>query len=79
MPAATQVPPPLYHGVGKGFMTTKGPILKKRPPLLREDPKHAIRLLSSIIKDDDYEDLGSHATKAMGESSLFGLAQVHPS
>ena len=34
-------------------------------------------LLSSIIKDEDYEDLGNHATEAMGESGLFGLAQVH--
>ena len=34
-------------------------------------------LLSSIIKDDDYEDLGNHATKAMGEMGLFGLAQVY--
>ena len=37
-------------------------------------------LLSSIIKDDDYEYLGNHAIKAIKESGLFGLAQVrnHP-
>ena len=76
-PAATKVPPPLHHGIGKGLMTTKGPVLEQRPPLLHEDPRHAVGLLSSIIKDDDYEDLGNHATEAMGESGLFGLAQVH--
>lgn len=34
-------------------------------------------LLSSIIKDDDYKDLGNHATEAIGEMGLFGLAQVY--
>ena len=46
------------------------------PPLLREDSQYAIGQLSSIIKDDDYEDLGNHATEAMGEIGLFSLAQV---
>ena len=32
--------------------------------------------MSSIIKDDDYEDLGNHAIGAMGETGLFNLAQV---
>ena len=57
-------------------MTAKGPVLEKRALLLFEDPKYAVGLLSSIIKDDNYEDLGNHATKTMGDSSLFGLAQV---
>ena len=57
-------------------MTAKGPVLEQRPPLLCEDSRYAIGLLSSIIKDDDYEDLGDHATEEMGESGLFGLAQV---
>ena len=33
--------------------------------------------ISSIIKDEDYEDLGNHAAEAMGETSLFSLAQVY--
>ena len=74
---AVLVPPPPRHGTGKGLMTTQGPIPKKRPLFLREDPRRVARLFSSIIKDDDYEDLGNHATEAMGETGLFGLAQVH--
>ena len=78
-PVATQVPLPCY-GNSKGLMTAKGPILEQPPPLLREDPWHVVAFLLSIIKDNDYEDLGNHATKAMGESGLFGSAQErnHP-
>ena len=57
-------------------MTAKCPILEKHPLLLCEDSKHAIGLLSSIIRDNDYEDLRNHATEAMGELGFFGLAQV---
>lgn len=57
-------------------MTAKGHILKQRPSLLREDLQYIVGLLSSIIKDDNYEDMGNHATEAMKESGIFGLAQV---
>lgn len=57
-------------------MTAKGPVHEQRPPLLHKDPRYAVGILSSIIKGGDYEDLGNHATKAMGESGIFGLAQV---
>lgn len=50
--------------------------MKQHVPLLREDLWYAVGLLLSIIKDDDYENLGNHATKAMGESGLFNLSQV---
>ena len=73
-PVATQVPPPVHHGVGKGLMTAKGLVLEQCPPFLRKDPRYVMGLLSSIIKDDDYKDFGNHATEAMGELSLFGLA-----
>ena len=44
-------------------MMAKGPVLEQCPPLFREDRRYAAGLLSSIIKDDDYEDLG---TTSMG-------------
>ena len=49
---------------------------KKPPVLLREDPKYALRKISSIIRSEDYEDLGNHSTEAMGETGLFSIAQV---
>ena len=38
--------------------------------------KYALEQLLSIITVDDYEDLSNHATEAMGEMSLFCIAQV---
>lgn len=58
-------------------MTSQGPDTKKFPILLREDPQYALKQLSSIIKGDDYKDLGNHATEAMGETGFFSLAQVY--
>ena len=54
---------PLKHGSrkGKGLMKGANPITKKRLVLLHEDSGYALKQLSSIIKDDDYEDLGNHA------------------
>ena len=49
---------------------------KKPPVLLREDPKYTLEKLSSIIGNEDYEDLGNHSTEAMGETDLFSIAQV---
>ena len=49
---------------------------KKPPVLLREDPKYVLGKLFSIIGSEDYEDLGNHSTEAMGETTLFSIAQV---
>ena len=67
---------PVKHGVGKGFMKTSSNITEKPPVLLREDSKHALEQILSIISAEDYEDLGNHSTEAMGESGLFAVAQV---
>ena len=67
---------PMKHGASKGFMKAPSTILKKPPILLREDSNHALEQISSIISAEDYEDLGKHSTEAMGESSLFVVAQV---
>ena len=67
---------PTKHGGGKGLMVPPPGSQKKPPVLLREDPKYALGKLSSIIDNEDYEDLGNHSTKAMGETGLFSIAQV---
>ena len=63
-------------GGGKGLMVPPPGSQKKPPVLLREDPKYALGKISSIIGSEDYEDLGNHSTEAMGETSLFSIAQV---
>ena len=61
-------------GGGKGLMVPPPGSQKKPSVLLREDPKYALEKLSSIIGSKDYEDLGNHLMKAMGETSLFSIA-----
>ena len=67
---------PAKHGGGKGLMVPPPGSQKKSPVLLREDPKYALGKLSSIIGNEDYEDLGNHSMEAMGETGLFSIAQV---
>ena len=67
---------PAKHGGGKGLMIPPPGSQKKPPVLLREDPKYALGKLSSIIGSEDYEDLENHSTEAMGETTLFSIAQV---
>ena len=64
------------HGFGKGLMKAPFTSQKKPPPFLRDNSKFALEKLSSIISSADYEDLGNHSTKAMGETGLFAVAQV---
>ena len=64
------------HGAGKGFMKAPSTVPEKLPILLREDSKHALEQISSIISAKDYEDLGNHSTEAIRESGLFAVAQV---
>ena len=64
---------PAKHGVGKGFMKALSNVLEKPPVFLREDSKHALEQISSIISVEDYEDLRNHSTEVMGESGLLQL------
>ena len=64
------------YGASKGFMKALSTGQEKPPVLLHEDYKHALEQISSIMTSEDYEDLGNHSTKAMGESGLFAVTQV---
>ena len=76
MAEGTKTVTPAKHGSGKGLMKAPSTSQEKPPPLLRDDSKYALEKLSSIISSEDYEDLGNHSTEAMGETSLFVVAQV---
>ena len=75
-PGTHKLPPSTGFGKGKGLMIDQGPVTGKHLILLYEDAHYAFKQLSSIIKNDDYKDLGNHATEAMGETGLFSSAQV---
>ena len=76
MAEGTKMVIPAKHGGGKSFMIPPPGSQKKPPVLLHEDPKYALEKLSSIIGNEDYEDLGNHSTEAMGETGLFSISQV---
>ena len=76
MAEGTKTVTPAKHGGGKGLMIPPLGNQKKPPILLREDPKYALEKLSSIIGNEDYEDLVNHSTEAMRETGLFSIAQV---
>ena len=71
---------PPKPGKRKGLMMSEVLITKKPLVLLREDSQYALKQISSIIKDEDYEDLGNHATEAIRETGRFSLTHVciHP-
>ena len=71
-----KLPPKPGPGVEKGLIKGPVPVAEEQPVLFREDSSYSLKQLSSIIKEDDYSDLGNHATEAMGETDLFSLAQV---
>ena len=76
MAEAAKTATPAKHGVGKGLMKGPSTDQEKPPVLFREDSKHALEQISSIISLEDYEDLGNHSTEAMGETGLFAITQV---
>ena len=67
---------PMKHEAGKGFMKAPSTDQEKPPVLLREDSKHALKQILSIMTSEDYEDLRNHSMEAMGEFGLFAVAQV---
>ena len=73
-PTTSKLPPKPSPRKGKGMMVGEGLVTKKPSVLLREDSQYALKKISSIIKDEDCEDLGNHATEAIRETSLFSLA-----
>ena len=57
-------------------MTGQVPVTEEHLDVLREDLQYSLKQLSSIVKDDDYANLGNHAIEAIGEMDLFSLAEV---
>ena len=55
----SKVPPKLGPRKGKGLMTGHVFVTEERPILLYKDSRYVLKQLSSIIKDDNYADLGS--------------------
>lgn len=72
-------PNPPRHGVGKGLMTTHGPITNKPippPALLVKDKQHALQTTYSIVKNLNLDKCSEHEMDALGDSVFFDLMRV---
>ena len=64
------------HGVGKGLMTTSGPVTQGPDRHLLTHKDYAIKMVGSIIRDKDVDPCVELGTDELEASSLFDLAQV---
>ena len=64
------------HGVGKGLMTTLGPITQEPDCHLLTHKDYAIEMMESIINDKDVDPCAEQVTEELGALGLFDLAPV---
>ena len=67
---------PPCHGVGKGLMTSQGPISPVLVALVVRDKWYAMETALSIIKDVEFDQCFKHETKSLGDFGLFDLTRV---
>ena len=70
-------PLPPKHGAGKGLMTTSGPVIMEIDRRLLTHKDYAVKMMESIIKDQDIDPYAEQGTEELGASGLFALARVH--
>ena len=68
-------PPKPSHGVGKGLMTSLGPV-NEGPCRLLTHKDYAVEEVRSFVKPADIEPCDQLETKDLGASALFDLARV---
>ena len=69
-------PPKPKQRVGKRLMTTSSPITQDPEHRLLTHKDYALEMMESIIRDKDVDPCVEQATKELGASGLFDLAQV---
>ena len=68
-------PPKPSHGVGKGVMTSTGPV-SEGPYCLLTHKDYAIGEVESLIKPTDIEPCDQLGTEDLGASALFDFTRV---
>nr|POF00815.1 hypothetical protein CFP56_62363 [Quercus suber] len=67
----------LHHGVGKGLMTSQGPVTPLPLPLLVKDKEYAVVTTRSIIQDVNLDECSKHEIDPLGDSGLFDIMRVY--
>lgn len=68
-------PPKPSHGVGKGLMTGKGPVVPSTVRRLLTHKDHVIEMIDSIIKETNLDSCADQTTKDLGGVWPFLLVQ----
>ena len=68
-------PPKPSHGVGKGLMTSQGPVTEG-PSRLLTHREYAVKEAKSFVKPADIEPCEQLETEDLGASALFDLTRV---
>ena len=76
-PSKKPSPPKPKQGVGKGLMTTSGPITQDPEHHLFTHKDYALEMMESIIRDKDVDPCAEQAMKELGALGLFDLTRVH--
>ena len=69
-------PPKPSHGVGKGLMTTSGPVTQGLDCRLLTHKDYVVEVMESIIKDKGVDPCAEQVTRELGASGLFDLTRV---
>ena len=69
-------PPKTGHGVGKGLMTSLGPIAQGPDHFLLAHKDYAIEMVGSLIRDKDIDPCAKEGIDELGVSGLFDLTRV---
>ena len=64
------------HGMGKGLMTSLGPVAQGPDRHLLMHKDYAIEMVGSIIRDKDVDPCVEEGTDELGASGLFDLTRV---
>ena len=59
-------------------MTTSGPVIMEIDRRLLTHKDYAVKMMESIIKDQDIDPYAEQGTEELWLSGLFDLARVHP-
>ncbi|KAK9983150.1 hypothetical protein SO802_032675 [Lithocarpus litseifolius] len=61
------------HRIGKGLMTSQGPVVPPPLHLLVKDKKYAIHTTHSVVRDADLDECSKHETGPLGDSGLYDV------
>ena len=67
---------PPCHKMGKGLMTSQGPVVPPPFPLLVKDKGYAVDTTRSIVRDADLDDCSEHKTDPLCDSGLHDMTRV---